>query len=505
MSSKAAIKPNTLSANAMEISSDVVETEELLQVSEASNSADTAADNIDAVEFVCEPSAASADAASALRELENGTVAEPSADEAAPPPAVTAANDSDGRPGADQVDGFANSVSETGTTARTEPQPTGDAESALTTPVDQVSTLMSEALPPPHPDNDPDVSQSALPDPAGISARLRNLVVTVGQVEELSRRAREAAATDLELYNSIATSQRQFEDGLADARRIGQEAEDVYKRAFGREAKAVAEPAVAEAHEVEHAFAELADAWRQRVELFLSEHPDVETLLTEQRQRDEEGRRREIARAKAERFQQLVNATEGALRPGLLDEARDCLKMLGTEYPNEVDRLKPLHERLQHRVRAVNDAAARRVLVDASELQGRAEFNAAVRLLEAVDVHGLSREASEDVFGRWSAACSLLAQTSDLELLRYSPAQGRGIILHRDPGVPYGLVEFSAIGMGPSHFEGRVVSSADREGSLIISRARPFRAAELPNEMSAGWYGRSYVVASGSPAAPVRH
>ena len=55
------------------------------------------------------------------------------------------------------------------------------------------------------------------------------------------------------------------------------------------------------------------------------------------------------------------------------------------------------------------------------------------------------------------------------------------------------------------HFEGRVVSAADREGSVIVSRARSFRAAELPSEMNAGWYGRSYVVASGSPAAPVRH
>ena len=28
--------------------------------------------------------------------------------------------------------------------------------------------------------------------------------------------------------------------------------------------------------------------------------------------------------------------------------------------------------------------------------------------------------------------------------------QRRGIILHRDPSVPYGLVEFSSLGMGPS-------------------------------------------------------
>ncbi|MBV9897627.1 MAG: hypothetical protein JO020_25995, partial [Chloroflexi bacterium] len=345
----------------------------------------------------------------------------------------------------------------------------------------------------------------ALADPADISARLRKLVVTVGQVEELSRRAREAAASDLGLYNGIAASQRQFEDGLADARRIGQEAEDVYKRAFGQEAKAMAEPAVVEAHDVEQAFAEFADAWRQSAASFLSEHPDVESLLAEQRQRGEETRRREIARAKAERFQQLVNAVDVALRQGLLDDARDCLKMLGTEYPNEAERVKPLHDRLEHRVRATNDAAARRLLVEASELQGRGDFNAAVRLLESVDVQGLSREASEDVFGRWSAACSLLAQMRGIELLRWSPAQGRGVMIYEEASVPYGALEFSAIGMGTSHFEGRVLSAADREGDLITSRARPFRAAALRTELSAGWHGSSYVVASGSPAAPVRH
>jgi hypothetical protein len=244
------------------------------------------------------------------------------------------------------------------TTAGPDPVSSGDQAVGVFTPDSELATPPS------------------LPDPAGISARLRDLVVTVGQVEELSRRAREAAASDLELYNGIAASQRQFEDGLADARRIGQEAEDVYKRAFGREAKAVAQPAVAEAREVEQAFAELAGAWRQKAELFLSEHPDVESLLSEQRQLGEEARRREIARGKAERFQQLVNATDGALRQGLLDDARDCLKMLASDFPNEADRLKPLHDRLQHRVRAINDAAARRTLVEASELQGAATSTA---------------------------------------------------------------------------------------------------------------------------------
>jgi hypothetical protein len=286
-----------------------------------------------------------------------------------------------------------------------------------------------------------------LPDPSS-TARLRNLVVAVGQVEELSQHARDIAANDLALYSGIATSQRQFEEGLAEAQRIGQEAQAVYQRAFGREAKAVAEPAVIEAREVQQAFADLAEAWRQQAETFLAEHPDVDALLAEQQQLEEESRRREAARARAERFQQLVATVDRALRQGQLNEARDYINAVGREFPGETERITPLRERLEHRIRGTNDAAARRVLLQASELQGRGDFEAAVKLMEAVDVSGLSREASEDVFGRWSAACSLLGQTGGLELLRYSPAQGRGFIVHRDPSVRYGMVVFSSLGMG---------------------------------------------------------
>jgi len=349
-----------------------------------------------------------------------------------------------------------------------------------------------------------EVSLSSLPDPSNISARLKSLVVSVGQVEELSRRAREVAASDLALYNGIAASQCQFEEGLEEARRIGEEARAVYQRAFGQDAKALAEPAVAEARDVEQAFEDLAGAWRQQGETFLTEHPDVETLIAEQRHHHDEARRREVARAKAERFHQLVTATDAALRQGLLDDARDCIKLLGREFPAEAARVSPLQERLDHRARATNDAAARRVILEASELQGRGDFNAAVKLLEAVEVQSLSRETSEDVFGRWSAACSLLGQSGGLELLRSSSSQGRGIILHHDPSVPYGLVVFSSLGMGPTYFEGRIVSAADRDGAAIIARARPFRAAELPPELSAGWFGHSYVTSS-TAGAPVRH
>jgi hypothetical protein len=70
---------------------------------------------------------------------------------------------------------------------------------------------------------------------------------------------------------------------------------------------------------------------------------------------------------------------------------RECLKILGREFPAEAERTALLHERLDHRVRAANNAVARRVLLQASERQGRGDFEAAVKLLEAVNVSELSR------------------------------------------------------------------------------------------------------------------
>jgi hypothetical protein len=156
-------------------------------------------------------------------------------------------------------------------------------------------------------------------------------------------------------------------------------------------------------------------------------------------------------------------------------------------------------------VRAANDAVARHRLGQASDLQGRGDFDGAVRVLESVEVRGLSREVSENVFGRWSAACSLLAQTVGFELVRFSEAQGRGIILHSDPNVPYGLVVFSSLGMGDRFPQGRVVSRVDREGRMVAERARPFRQADpLPQMLPDAWCGRSYVIPA-SPGEPVRH
>ena len=118
-------------------------------------------------------------------------------------------------------------------------------------------------------------------------------------------------------------------------------------------------------------------------------------------------------------------------------------------------------------------------------------------VLEQVDVHGLSVDVSQDVFGRWSDACGPeLAQTAAATLLRFAPAQGRGLVLYADPAYPNGLIVFSSLGMGPGYPQGKVVTD-------ILRRARPFReAAPIP---ATSWGGFGVTASTSEVQAPVRH
>ncbi len=135
-------------------------------------------------------------------------------------------------------------------------------------------------------------------------------------------------------------------------------------------------------------------------------------------------------------------------------------------------------------------------------------------VLEQVDVHGLSLDVSEDVFGRWSDACSRLAQTTGALLVRYAPAQGRGLILLKDPARPRELQVFSALGMGPDYPQGALITpfldeesrhdpAARRRAEAaprILGRAREFRpASSLP---ATSW--GSFAAAT-APTTPIHH
>src|SRR5207302_6759620 len=105
-----------------------------------------------------------------------------------------------------------------------------------------------------------------------LAQQLDQLVHSVSVVEELSRRAREAATSDLALYDALEASQQQYAGRLAQAYAIREQAHQVHERAFGQEARDAAGPVVADAERVVHAFTELSSAWQQRASVFLQEH-----------------------------------------------------------------------------------------------------------------------------------------------------------------------------------------------------------------------------------------
>jgi hypothetical protein len=184
------------------------------------------------------------------------------------------------------------------------------------------------------------------------------------------------------------------------------------------------------------------------------------------------------------------------MRAGVLQEVRRCIEVIEREFSEQQTIIGTLRTGLKQGERAAKDEIARRALASSAEHEARGDLEGAVNVLEQLDVHGLSLEVSQDVFGQWSIACSRLAQAAGTELVRYSPGQGRGVILYADPAYPNGLIVFSSLGMGRG-FEPRTVITDGK----ILDRARGFRAARpLPIT--------TYGFAAASPTslqAPVRH
>jgi hypothetical protein len=331
-----------------------------------------------------------------------------------------------------------------------------------------------------------------------LAEQLEQLVQSVSAVEDLSRRAREIASTDLARYDALLNSQQQYDTGLEQARAIRDQAIDVRERAFGHEAKSAAEPLVADAERVLEAFTELSTAWQERASAFLLQHPDVSFLLLERDADVERARQAELAAARVRQLQTLIAACDAAIRHGVLKEARRLLDLIEAEFPEQTSTREQLRLSLLRRERAEKDDAARQALAACAEHQARGDLEAAVNALEQVDVLGLSVDVSQDVFGRWSDVCSRHAQLSGTTLYRYAPAQGRGVILYADPAYPNGLIVFSSLGMGPGFKQGKVVSDL-----AIVQRARTFReAAPLPTR---SWGSFGTMPSSTPVPAPVRH
>jgi hypothetical protein len=310
------------------------------------------------------------------------------------------------------------------------------------------------------------------------------------------------------LYEALEASQQQYAGRLAQARTILDQVQEVHGRAFGQEARRAAEPVVAEAERVVQAFTELSSTWQQRASVFMSEHPDIQLLLSERQAQEEQARQAEVLAARDRRLRTLVANFEEATRTGLLNDGRRLVDSIEREFPDQAATIDALRTRLVHRERAAKDDVARQALAACAECQARGDLEGAVGVLEQVDVHGLTVEVSQDVFGHWSDACSRLAQTAAAALLRFAPAQGRGLILYSDPTYPNGLIVFSSLGMGSGYPQGKLVTDP-----AILRRARRcqqsgpncrgFReAAPLP---ATSWGSFGVSAASSATPSPIRH
>jgi hypothetical protein len=346
-----------------------------------------------------------------------------------------------------------------------------------------------------------------------LAAKLAHLVDSVTQVEDLSRRAREAAVDDLARYEALAASADQYGRGLEQARSICVQVRETRDNSFGLAAKAAAEELVAEAEQVLAAFTQLVAAWKAQESSFLATHPDVDLLVAERQALEAEARRQEAVAALARRRDALLASVDAALEEHVLTEARRALAIFEREFPDDLENIRLQQQRLQHGIRAEKDLAARQALLLSGQHQMAGDLEAALAALEQVDVHGLSLDVSEDVFGRWSDGCSRLAQTTGAWLVRYAPAQGRGLILLKDPSRPQELQVFSSLGMGSDYPNGVMITpfldeherrdpvarKRAAEAPNILRRAREFREATMLPVASWGSFAAS------SPAAPVHH
>src|SRR5262249_35627583 len=152
-------------------------------------------------------------------------------------------------------------------------------------------------------------------------------------------------------------------------------------------------------------------------EVFLQDHADVQSLIAERRRQEDLAREQEAAVLRTRRLEALLTQSDEALAAGLVAETKSLIAVLREQHPDEHLAAKSLEDRLTLLIRTQKDAAALEALKQSTEHQARGDLEAAVIALENVDVHGLSKDVGEDVFGRWSDACSRMAQAASVPLL----------------------------------------------------------------------------------------
>jgi hypothetical protein len=178
------------------------------------------------------------------------------------------------------------------------------------------------------------------------------------------------------------------------------------------------------------------------------------TTSSERRPLEDEARQREIAMARIHRRDALLAALNSALEFQVVVEARQALRSLELEFPDELEILRDSKSRVVRAIREERDHAARQALFVANQYQMQDNLEAALDTLERVNVIGLSLKVSQDVFGHWCDTCSLASACASECRIRRSVSGLIGTPTFRPAGCRVVLPIYQAWsgrGLAPCH------------------------------------------------------
>lgn len=264
------------------------------------------------------------------------------------------------------------------------------------------------------------------------------------------------SAEELQLLSAAdAQSRRQAEEALAKYRRltadagklqrIAGDARDVAEKASILAAAAFEPECQEGAARVAAAAAFVANEADSRLRSVMVEaqalavRDDLVRLLAEERELAEAARREAEEREYQVRLAEATVEAELLARAGNFDEARRMLGCLAKEHPNSPD-LASCIDKVRRQEWAVKTSMAEQALREAR--RNRRDPQAAIALMERLDLASVPDALARQVYGCWLKACSRLGHR---DAVHYSTGFCKGAVMIPNPDGRLEVV--SAIGL----------------------------------------------------------
>jgi hypothetical protein len=312
-----------------------------------------------------------------------------------------------------------------------------------------------------HPRQDLDPTTSV----QDILEELERANATLTTIARRDEEARNQALSDLERYDGLMAELERAETALARSQELLARAQALADDAFRDEAREAAANVVTIAQANDQRAAELVLGIRAQLDA-LAQDIDIERLLKVRRRVEEQEQAKAVQSERAERLSASLRRAVAALDLGHVEDARVALAPFAAEEPQDPE-VASLLEEIGRAELEIKAEQAEDALWDARRSYHR-DPAAALTWLETLDVEGLPRDLSGQVFGQWARTAARVCRQRDIQQpLRYTPALGRGAVLVRHASGAYQVV--SALGMGPRWAPGALV------GERYAHSARPLQ------------------------------